>query len=170
MSLLTDKEILEALKPVGITPGNVLYEASRAIEQAVMQKPLEQKPVAWVHSSGFVTKDADWVFDRKEECEPLYLHPAPSAPKSPFTAGEDNDGWYVEFEGDQIAYGLTEEKANHIVSNYNAPSAPEGMVLVHTEPTDKMLEAAWELNLALEGIRQHCTNRYKAMLIAARSE
>ena len=51
-----------------------------------------------------------------------------------------------------------------------APSAPEGMVLVPTEPTDKMLEAAWELNLALEGIRQHCTNRYKAMLAVVRSE
>ena len=34
----------------------------------------------------------------------------------------------------------------------------------------QMLEAAWALNLDIEGIRQHCTNRYKEMLEAARSE
>ena len=47
---------------------------------------------------------------------------------------------------------------------------PAGYQLVPIEPTEAMLEAAWALNLDIEGIRQHCTNRYKEMLAAARSE
>lgn len=77
--ILSDEDLAKLIFDYAMSPSDIDF--ARAIEQAVMQKPLEQKPVAWVHSSGFVTKDADWVFDRKEECEPLYLHPAPSAPE-----------------------------------------------------------------------------------------
>ena len=38
----------------------------------------------------------------------------------PWSLGEDNDGWYVEKDGLQIAHGLTEEDARRIVACVNA--------------------------------------------------
>lgn len=38
------------------------------------------------------------------------------------TYGEDNDGWYVEKDGVQIAYGLSEETARRISACVNACS------------------------------------------------
>ena len=38
----------------------------------------------------------------------------------PWSYGEDNDGWYVEKDGLQIAHGLSEEDARRIVACVNA--------------------------------------------------
>ena len=107
---------------------------ARAVIAAYEAKLREQKPpIAWMmcgDTEGSDLSDEAFSWDKDTSTGhviPVFTNPAPSAPGSPFTAGEDNDGWYVEFEGDQIAYGLTEEKANHIVSNYNAPRAPKGV-------------------------------------------
>ena len=40
--------------------------------------------------------------------------------QEPWSYGEDNDGWYVEKDGLQIAHGLTEEDARRIVACVNA--------------------------------------------------
>jgi hypothetical protein len=40
--------------------------------------------------------------------------------KEPWSFGEDNDGWYVEKDGMQIAFGLSESDAGRIVACVNA--------------------------------------------------
>ncbi|MBS1143399.1 MAG: hypothetical protein H6R14_805 [Proteobacteria bacterium] len=49
--------------------------------------------------------------------------------KEPWSYGEDNDGWYVEKDGVQIAHGLSEQDARRIVACVNACAGmddPEG--------------------------------------------
>ena len=71
---------------------------------------------------------------------------------------------YFPYRNDLLLY------VKELLAELSNEEKPEGYALVPVEPTEAMLEAAWALNLDIEGIRQHCTNRYKAMLAAARSE
>jgi len=65
------------------------YALAKAIEQAVLNKLSEQKPVAWLQTS--VEDGVDTVIARTHKpdkfnaewwrFDPLYLHPAPSVPE-----------------------------------------------------------------------------------------
>lgn len=43
--------------------------------------------------------------------------------QEPWSYGEDNDGWYVEADGNQIAHGLSEANARRIVACLNRLAA-----------------------------------------------
>ena len=79
--ILTDEEV-SVITGVG-------FEATGAIEQAILNKLSEQKPVAWLQTS--VEDNVNTVIARTYKpnkfnaewwrFDPLYLHPAPSAPE-----------------------------------------------------------------------------------------
>ena len=146
--ILSDDEIEKVLGFTEFTCASTkmtLESVARAIEQAVMAKLREQnEPVAVFHTNGHVQFSGLSVpihkYTTDKGWKPLFEHPAPSAP----------------------------EVSNQLSGN--SGQVTEGYQLVPIEPTEAMLEAAWALNLDIEGIRQHCTNRYKEMLAAARSE
>ena len=54
----------------------------------------------------------------------LYTTPQKAQAQAPVKYGEDNDGWYVESNGNQVVYGLTEEQARMIAAWVNAAPQP----------------------------------------------
>lgn len=119
---------------------------------------LEQEPVGYLNGrDSFCHVDSPWVKANPEECKPLYLHPALSAPKQePFA-------WHSPTEG--LSY------ENHYSDNqplfeHPAPSAPEGWQLVPIEPTTHMVNEG--LCGCMDNDVTVCI--WKKMLAAARNE
>ena len=181
--ILSDKEIREALKPVEITPGNVLYEVSRAIEQAIMQKQREQQEPLFRFIDGKIC--AIRVGSIKEGSE-LFEHPPVPANSDAvfivFDGPPDQEGpRFVEVEtagGISVRAGEWNQYGDYWKLGplylHPTPSASEGMVLVPIEPTEAMLAAITSKHdVEFYGqnlVRAEIISDYKAMLAAARSE
>ena len=153
MSLLTREEIFAAF---GSSDGT-WESAGRAVIAAYEAKLREQKPGTRSETALKLKRLAsNWCNEHAQ----------------PVVCGSLNQKELYALI-DQVCIGIDSPPSAPEVSNQlsgNSGQVTEGYQLVPIEPTEAMLEAAWALNLDIEGIRQHCTNRYKEMLAAARSE
>ena len=101
-----------------------------AFLKAVIDEANAQEPVAVQSNNGSVMASRDFcnIDDFVMACRnntPLYAHPIPAQQSlislhGKWDYGEDNDGWYVERNEEQICYCATEENARYIAERMNA--------------------------------------------------
>lgn len=150
------------------------------VKELLAELSNEEKPVAYGWAEDGELKALSFVdvpfkpqYSPAAVKSPLFTHPAPviASEQKPVGEGYIRDGKIiaVKLKGVELVMRLPEGVTLESLYLHPAP-IPEGWQLVPSEPTEAMLSAAWALNLDIEGIRQHCTNRYKEMLAAARSE
>lgn len=84
----------------------------------------------------------------------------------PWSYGEDNDGWYVSVGDTQIAYGLSEENACHIVACVDACAGIVNPDIKIPKLQEALIEAVEQLQKAeqqRDELQKRCDNQHDAI-------